>query len=382
MLLLALLAPFLARAERSALGLLCVLLGAATLVLQWQQPEMLLADPGHRLHHLARANIETVPAAQLRQLETDLPASRERDVVLGLQAARRQQWHESHQRYVQALAQDSTWATTYVNLANLFFVLTDYTRAATGYRTAQSLAPGNPTPHANLAQAYIQMLQYEQSDHELRMASSLGFNAMDPARFAWEHESQPVVAALLTRHDLRHLAERAVDEDPDAARLRLAAWIGPGWNGLRLEWMPWFVLTMAVWFLLRVRWSQIAFECAECKRLTCRHCVPAGDDAGRFCPRCEAIASRRIGSSIGDGTPASRRPSHAKTADKAPDGIALVFPGAAYFLLHAPGRAIGTVVLACATLSFSLPWLSGATFLSLYLPGLLQLRNKPRTAGV
>ena len=373
---LAMIAPLLARAERSALSLVCLLLWIAALLLQWQQPEALLADAGHRLHRLARANMETLPAAQVRQLELELPASRERDVVLALQAARRQQWHESHRHYVEALAQDSTWATTYVNLANLFFSLSDFERASTGYRTAQSLAPQSPYPHANLAQAYIQMLQYEQSDHELRMAASLGFEAMDPKRFAWTHESQPVVDALLTRADLRSLAQAEISQDPDAARQRLATWVGPGWNGLPLRWTPWILFAMTVWFLLRVRWSAVAFECAECKRVTCRHCVPLDEDDGLFCPRCEMLASRRSGQSIGDGTPASRRPSYAQTADKAPEGIAVLFPGAAYLLLRSPGMAIGNVVLACAALSFASAWLSAAVFLSLYLPGLWRLRNK------
>ena len=82
---LALLAPFLSRAERSTLALVCLLLGAATLLFQWQQPEALLADRGNRLHRLARANLETLPPSQVRLLERELPESRERDVVLGLQ---------------------------------------------------------------------------------------------------------------------------------------------------------------------------------------------------------------------------------------------------------------------------------------------------------
>jgi len=379
---LTLLAPFLVRAERSALGLLCLLLAGASFLLQWQRPEMLLADPGHRLHLLARASLETLPPEQVRTLERELPASRERDVVLGLQAARRRQWHQSHQRYVQALAQDSTWATTYVNLANVFFALADYERASTGYRTAQSLAPDSPYPHANLAQAYIQMLQYEQSDHELSMASSLGFETTNDKRMAWIHESQPVVDVTLNRQELRRLAQAEVVQDPAAADEHLTAWLGPGWNGLPHAWVPWLLLSLTAWFWLRLRWSAVAFECAECKRITCRHCVGEADDGVLFCPRCEMLASRRSGHSIGDGTPASRRPSHAQIADKAPDGIAVLFPGAAFLLLRSPALATITMVLACAILSLAHAGVAGALFLSLYLPGLWRLRNKKRIVRV
>jgi tetratricopeptide (TPR) repeat protein len=382
--LLAALSPLLMRAERTALALLCVLLGSLSLTLQWQRPDVLLADRGHRTALLARGNVETLPDRQVRELEARMPATPERDIVLGLQAARHQQWQKAHRYYVAAQSQDSTWAPTYINLANLFFALSDFERAATGYRTAQSLDPNDPTPHANLAQAYIQMLQYEQSDHELAMASSLGFDATSPRRRAWVHEDMPVFDALLTPADLRDVAVQAAQEDAAAVEQRLAVWRGPGWEGIRPAWMAWIAFAAAVWFMVRLRWSAIAFECAECRRMTCRHCARHGEEEGPlYCPRCEMLATRRSGATVGDGSPASRRPPRTQRLDEAPQGLALLFPGAAFLVLRAPRSGFVTVLCACAALSLlTTPWIAAAVFLTLYLPGLLRLRSTARSAGV
>jgi Flp pilus assembly protein TadD len=382
--LLALLSPLLLRGERTALAIVCLSLGATSFLLQWQKPDVLLADPAHHLTLLARGNVETLPPGQVRALEASTARGPERDLVLGLQAARRQQWQKAHAFYVSAQSQDSTWASTYVNLANLFFALSDFERAATGYRTAQSLDPNDPIPHVNLAQAYIQMLQYEQSDHELSMASSLGFDTTTPQRLAWGHEETPVFDALLTPSDLRHLASVAVHEDPAAVAQRMATWRSPGWEGIRPAWMPWIAFAASVWLLLRLRWLGLAFECAECRRVTCRHCARTSEDDGPlYCPRCDMLATRRSGATLGDGTPASRRPPRAQRLDDAPEGLAVVFPGAAFLVLRAPLASVATVLVTCATLSLlATPWLATAVFLFLYLPGLLRLRNATRTAGV
>jgi len=347
---LALLSPLLLPVERRALMVLCLALAGTSWLLLWQAPETLLADPGHRLALLARANVETLSAEDVHRLEQDLPSSPERDIVLGLQAARRQLWQKAHRRYVAAQAQDSTWAPTYTNLANLFFALQDFERAATGYRTAQTFDATDPVPHANLAQAYIQMLQYEESDHELSMANSLGFEATAREHDAWNHEENPVRDATLSASELRHLASAAAAQEPQATRARLLVWRGAAWRGVPLTWMPWV-----------------------CK---------AEDEAPLTCPRCDMLATRRAGTTVGDGTPASRRPKRFQQVDRAPQGMALLFPGAAFFVSRSPVAAIFTVVLACAT--WNLPTstaLATAVFLVLYLPGLLRARNSRPVAG-
>jgi len=382
LLLLCLLAPFLGRSERAGLATLCVLLGAASLLLSWQQPDVLLADPTHRVARLARANIETLPYRQVRQLERDLPPSRERELVLGLQAARRQQWNDAHRWYVAGLAQDSTWAATYVNLANLFFALADYERATSGYRTAQTFAPNSPFPHANLAQTYMQVLQYEQSDHELNLATSLGFDAAVSQHPAWVHQEKPVFDVLLTRQDLRALATADVAENPQAAQAQLAAWRGPGWQGLPMHWMPWVLFVVALWMSLRLRWAGVAFECADCRRICCQHCVaPSDDGLALCCPRCEKLQSRRSGSAPSDASQAFSRPSRAQLADHSSPGLAALFPGAAFLVMRSPGDAILVVMLALIALNlFPTAAAAAGVFLLLYLPGLFKLRSARRTA--
>ena len=401
LLLIAALATFMPRGERTSLALLCIGLAALDVALPRFVPHAMLLDPRTQIAQVARANDAAADAALVRRLTPRGSPSADVEIVLGMQARRRGDVETARGHYIACLRADSTCAAAYVNLANLFFRAGQYERAAAGYRAAQALDPSEPLPYADLAQTYIRMTHYEESDQELRAAAEHGFGDVSRRRGAWRDESFPVLDMTIAAPRLLQMARREAAARPEHARELLQTWQSAAWRGVRPDLAPWLLLGAAVLLLSRWRWRALAMPCPECGALRCAVCA-ASEGAEETCPACQPARPRP--SSRGDDVPsaeevepARRRPAHPRAFEGR--WLAGLFPGAADVLLGAPFAALvaalvgWSALLAGATAieaarSHAVPWYVGVdagllrgaalVFACAYLPGLVALRRRER----
>ncbi len=403
--------PFASRKERRVLAALCLGLALCEFALPWLRPHAMLLDPTSWSTSVARAQTEPWSADLETRLGREVPASRERDFALGLMARRHGDLSAARQHYVRALEADSTWATAYINLANVFFMVGDYQRAAAGYRSAESHAPENPLPYGNLAQTYIRMLHFKESDSELRAASEFGYDAVAERCAAWTHEAVPVLDARLSVGELWRYARRESQAKTARASALLAAWRGPAWQRAPLQVTPWLLLAFTGILLSRLRQASWAFECGRCARVACTHCAQSiRDTRTRICRVCDAEAaferptrasawSRRAAEARGQKRLSLHPP---RMADLAPSWLALLFPGGADLVAGSTRRAAWTAMWAWGALLVVItlvhmaaergsPWfvslhpmglrIALVAFWLMWLPGLRRLRrHKPRAA--
>ena len=401
--------PFASRKERRVLAALCIGLALSEFGLPWMRPHAVLLDPSSWSASIARAQAEGWDPSLESRLAREVPAGRERDLALGLQARRRGDLATARRYYVGALRADSTWATAYVNLANVFFIAGDYDQAAAGYRSAESLAPESPLPYGNLAQTYIRMLHFKESDTELRAAAENGYDAVSTRREAWTHDAVPVLDVHLSAAELLRYARREARAKPEYASQLLLPWRGEAWRKAPIQVAPWLLVAFAGVLLSRLRYASWAFECGRCVRVACTHCAQSiRDTRTRICRQCDAEAAFERPASASNW---SRRAADARSAkrlslqpprmgDLAPAWLAALFPGGADLVTGSAKRAawtalwawcavLATVALAHASAERSTPWfvslhptalrISVALFWLMWLSGLLRLRrHKPR----
>jgi Tfp pilus assembly protein PilF len=353
--LLALLAPFLARTERRTLAGLIVTLAVFELSLPHLQGYAMLLDPSSASALLARTHLAGWdPALQTEIVERVAPG-RERELVLGLLARRRGDGVAARNYYLASLQADSTWSSAYVNLANVFFLSGSVERASTGYRKALEWAPNNALAHANLAQACIRLLNFDESDLELARAADLDFDAYKWRHQAWLRDNVPVIDVGLRARELLEYAIREARANPDRAQQVLATWRGTAWGHLSSFKMPWLLIVLAGLLFSPLGVHTLAFECLSCARVVCTHCTRAREVEARLCPYCSILtvpAERSTGA-----TPARReRPrgrlhlQPPRVANRGPAWTAALFPGAADLAAGAPHFAAWTALLAWAAL--------------------------------
>lgn len=401
----AVLLPFASRSERRVLAALCLGLALSELALPWMRPHALLLDPTSWSATLARAQTHAWDPMLEARVAGDVPAGPERDLALGLQARRRGDQAAARRHYLSALQADSTWATAYINLANVFYISGDYRRAAAGYRSAQSFAPSSPHAHGNLAQTYIRMLQFKEADDELRDAADHGYKAISKRREAWSHDATPVLDARMGPRELLRYAHREARARPEHASQLLIAWRGEAWRNAPLQMTPWLLVVFAGVLLSRLRYASWAFECGSCVRVACTHCaLAARDTRSRICRHCDAAAEFERparGRAWSPRTTDARGKKHLslrppRMADTAAAWLALLFPGGADLVAGAARRAAWTALLAWCSLLAAValahasaergaPWFVSlhpaalrvalGVFWLLWLPGLLRLRH-------
>jgi tetratricopeptide (TPR) repeat protein len=384
------LTPLLRRSERGVLAALCILAAAVDLLLQPLAPQAMLLDASSTSAVLARANYARADRVLVESLKQTLGQSPERDLVLGLQAARARDWGAAKKYYSAAVQANPTWSLPYVDLANVFYTLGDHQRAASGYRTALQYPPETAHVHANLAQTYIAMLQFDLADDEMNAATALEFETSLHQRAAWQRHEAPVFDVLLPAETIRFVARAEVEARPDRAQALLQTWRGRGWEHLPRHIAPWALFATALVLALPWRLPRLADACGRCGRMCCPHCFSTDTEPSAMCAACIA----------GDPT----RPRRAKallrrTADDTPawaaSWIASMFPGAAFLLRGRPVVALPTVLLGSIALlgltdvaeamrTNPGTWLlhgggaarlAAIVFVCAYLPGLLHLRR-------
>jgi tetratricopeptide (TPR) repeat protein len=401
--LLALLAPFLARSERRTLAGLLVTLAVFELALPRFQGHAMLLDPSSASALLARTHLAGWdPALQTEIVERVAPG-RERELVLGLLARRRGDGVAARNYYLASLLADSTWGSAYVNLANVFFLSGAVERASTGYRTALEWAPNSAIAHANLAQACIRLLNFDESDVELARAADLGFDAYKWRHQAWLRDNVPVVDIGLRAGELVGYAVHEARANPDRALQVLASWRGPAWGHLSPFKLPWVLLVLAALLFSPLSARALAFECMSCARVVCTHCTRSREAEARLCPYCSILT---VPAERGTGPTPSRRErprgrlhlQPPRVANRGPAWTVALFPGAADLAAGAPQVSVWTALLAWAALLVAstavhtaaqrtTPWFAAVdtqalrtaavVFWLAYVPGLLRLwRNR------
>jgi tetratricopeptide (TPR) repeat protein len=400
LLVLAALAPFVRKRESRVLAVPCILLAGLEIGLRFAAPHAVLLDPRTRSARIAHLNDGGHDATFERELGAETKRSAEVDLVLGLQARRRGDTASAQERFLAALRADSTCAAAYVNLANIFFRSGDYGRAATGYRAAQTLAPDDPIPYANLAQTYIRMTQYVDSDLELRAAAERGIADVMRRRGLWRDEAEPVFDATLPPGALLQLARGEIERRPRLAVAAVESWRSQPWRGMRPAVAPVVLLAAAVCLLKGMRLRRVAVPCTDCGTIVCTHCITQspGDDR---CNSCQ-IARPRARIAGSDNIPPERRRRVSLASGR---WMAPVFPGAADLVRGTPVAAL--VAVTCTWIAIlaahavidtarvrAIPWWVAADLRALvaaivavgllWLPGLLRLREREletRVAG-
>lgn len=362
-------ATFLRRRERGMLAVLCVLVAVLDLALFAATPHATLLDPRTHAARVARLNDGVFDPELAQSLDAATPSAPVQ-FVLGLQARRRGDVDGAHARYVAALRADSAFAPAYVNLSNLFFRAGDLERAAAGYRAAQALAPSDPIPYANLAQTYIRMLHYGESDHELRAASARGFAEIERRVTAWRDEQHPVLDVRLSKSQLLALAGREVQRDPRAAHLRLQTWQCAPWQAVRLEFAPWLLFGTALLLLSRLRLRLATRSCSGCSELQCAPCLAATSDED-LCAACAALRPRLGPRPMPGPEPAPSAAPRRAPAARAGRWIAPLFPGAADVVRGDSAVAVAWVFAAWSALLLAHAAIDAA-----------RLRTSPWYAGV
>jgi tetratricopeptide (TPR) repeat protein len=408
--LLLVLSPLLARRERRVLAALCFALAMAEAGLGLlMPPHAMLLGPSTSSARIARANQSGWDPALEAEVR-EVPPGRERDLVLGMLASRRGALQTARGHYLASLAADSSWATAYVNLANLFFRSGDYQNAAAGYRSAQTFAPESPYSYGNLARTYIEMMHFSESDREIRRAGELDYDSIKNRRRAWMHEEAPILDMQLTTREILRFARKESREKRGHAALLLQSWRGRAWTRLPIVASPWLFLALAALLASRLRLRAWAFECAACSRVVCTHCTEVPREATRhLCPYCDVTAPRSRGESRAFGRRAIEREEKGRTlvhpprtADRAPAWATALFPGAADLARGAPLAAAFSALVAWGALfvgvsfargalqapepsirSANLPLVGAAAviFVLAYIPGLVRLRRRRRHGG-
>jgi hypothetical protein len=390
--------PFLRRRESRTLGAVCLMLALVDGGMRLFAPHALLLDARTRTAKIAHLNDAGHDGALERQLAAEARRPAEVELVLGLQARRRGDSATAQQRFVAALRADSTCAAAYVNLANLFFREGSYERAATGYRAAQALEPELPLSYANLAQTYIRMTKYAESDHELRAASDRGIAVINQRRGLWRDEAQPVFDATLQRETLLALAAAELDAVPSLRHTVLQTWRSRPWRHFPPVVAIVLLAVTGGILLWTPRLSRIAVCCPECGIVMCTHCVAMSplDDRCNPCqiarPRPRAPGAEVI------STDRRRRLSLATGRWVAP-----LFPGSADLVRGAPvaatfAIAAAWIMLGVAALGIEIARLrseawyvatdarllqAAATAVGiLWLPGLFRLRARERNVSI
>ena len=384
------LTPLMRRSERGVIAALCILAGAADLSLGRLAPQAMLLDASSTSAVLARANFARADPALVESLKQTLGQSPERDLVLGLQAARARDWSTARRYYSAAVQANPTWSMAYVDLANVFYAAGDHQRAASGYRTALTYPPESAHTHANLAQTYISLLQFDLADDEMNAATALQFERSLKQRAAWQRHEAPVFDILLPAETLRFVARAEVKARPERAQALLQTWRGSGWEHLPRRIAPWVMFATALVLALPWRLTKLAHACERCGRMCCPHCFGTDSDPSPLCARCIVSDPTR---------PKRARQLRRRTTDDTPawaaSWIASIFPGAADLLRGRPVVALPTVLLASVALlgltdaaealrTDPTRWLlhgggaarlAAVVFVCAYLPGLLQLRR-------
>jgi hypothetical protein len=389
-------ASFLRRRERLALAVPCALLAGIDLALPALAPYAMLLDPSTRSAQIARLNDGGPDPESERRLQAVAPRRPEIDLVLGLQARRRGDFAAAHAHYVACLRADSTCAAAYVDLSNLYFRAGELERAAAGYRAAQALAPERSLPYANLAQTYIRMLHYGESDRELRAAAAHGFEAVARRRALWRDPDVPVLDMTRSRAEILQDARLEAGAEPLRVRRLLQSWRSPGWREVRLDAAPWLLLGVALMLGTRLRLRGLVSACPGCHGVLCAHCA-AGADGEPLCGACETARLRHPGRTF--GFEATAAPVRRRVGPSTGRWMAGLFPGAADLVRGAPlaalaGTALGWTALlgvAAAVDAARLrvaPWYAGVDapilqfglvlFGLAWLPGLVRLRRRDR----
>ena len=87
--------------------------------------------------------------------------------------------------------------------------------------------------YANLAQTYIRVTHYSESDRELRAAAAHGMADIARRRALWRDESEPVFDATLPRATLLQQARDEIRRQPAQREASVQTWRSSPWRGLR-----------------------------------------------------------------------------------------------------------------------------------------------------
>ena len=247
-------------------------------------------DPESRISLMVAATNDAPTSGLIARVER-ARATRPDDPMLrfaaGMVQARAGQLQESSGHFLAALSKQANDPLAMTNLANNHFYLGDIDRAVAGYQRAAQLAPDLGVIHHNLSQAYLRKLFMREGSEAMEQAMRLGFV---PSR---NKRALPRGAVYYTSPSDRALWTLAWQDRAGLLPSDLlgAAGLPLGVPAHHAGW--WLVASLLVgWIGQRVRpRSQLVFECANCERLSCRHCCGEHDGLV-LCLGCAQTAKR------------------------------------------------------------------------------------------
>jgi tetratricopeptide (TPR) repeat protein len=389
-------ASFMRRRERVGVAALCLLLAVVELSMTRLAPHAVLLDPRTETARIARLGDG---GGAFPDVVAGLAATPQRsaaaELALGLQARRRGDLEAARRHDIACLRADSTCVGAYVNLANLFFHAGEFERAATGYRTAQALAPGEPLPHFDLAQTYLRLLHYSEADAEMRAAADRGMPALTEQLALWRDDTRPVLDMTLSPAVLLDLARAELRRTPGLRDSVLVAWKSGPWRTVRPGIAVWLLAGIAMLLASKLRLHSLAALCPGCGTVLCAHCAQQPPVEG-LCNACLLARPRggpRVVMPEDEAAPTPRR----RVSVASGRWVAALFPGGAdvargaSFAALCTTLAAWTALFACVAVVDAarlrgtpwMAWLDGGVFrltallfLATWLPGLWRAQHE------
>ncbi|HSG28468.1 MAG TPA: tetratricopeptide repeat protein, partial [Candidatus Krumholzibacterium sp.] len=208
--LIVLLWPLIGRREKSALGLLTVMIVAMSFSAPVTKALVPAVDEESVTTRLSRINVSGANQKLIDMIGSidDRRFSAERDFALGTLNYRLGRYTEARDLLLASVSQRDDFAPAYLNLGNVYFMQSDFNRALAGYQNVIAIDSSSALAHFNVGQAYINKMLFAESSSALKRASEHGIERYREAHPAVMLRDESVYAEGFPTEELWSMAWR------------------------------------------------------------------------------------------------------------------------------------------------------------------------------
>jgi tetratricopeptide (TPR) repeat protein len=185
-------------------------------------------------------------------------------------------------------------AKLYVNTGNIYFSLSNYTKAISDYQKAIDLAPGNYAAHFNLSLAFRKTFKFDEANQELKKALSLNKDKVEYYSTLKIPNMNDGIRLIPEEISFEQLWDKVMT----TKREKVWGFVENLWadlvKGIKFEFIPIFfpiiIITSFITHFIRKKF-EVPQSCLKCGITFCRKCL-TGKERKDLCLQCTQLESK------------------------------------------------------------------------------------------